>query len=93
MACMHPLTLWSNVTKSSYVAAELPALLMQPVRVFFGRALDSQVIRFTMQGVPGHFAVSWKVEFKALRAKAFQKLQLAGGGKEKQKGAERQKVP
>jgi hypothetical protein len=53
-----------------------------------------QVIRFTMQGVPGHFVVSGKVEFKALhRAKAFQKMQLAGGGKEKKKGAERQKIP
>lgn len=45
-----------------------------------------------MQGVPGHFAVSGKVEFKALsRAKAFQKLQLAGAGAEvKQKAS---KVP
>jgi hypothetical protein len=41
------------------------------------------VIRFTLQGVPGHFAVSRKVEFRALqRAKAFQKIQLAGAGAE-----------
>lgn len=46
-----------------------------------------------MQGVPGQFAVSGKVEFKALRAKAFQNLQLAGAGKEAKKGAERRKVP
>lgn len=36
-----------------------------------------------MQGVPGHFVVSGKVEFKALtKAKAFQKIQLAGAGSE-----------
>jgi hypothetical protein len=53
----------------------------------------AQVILFTMQGVPGHFAVSHKVEFKLHRAKAFQKLQLAGGGQEAKKGVERRKVP
>lgn len=51
-----------------------------------------QVIRFTMQGIPGHSVVSSKVEFKCLsRIARFQKIQLAGG--EKQKPAERRQVP
>ena len=51
-----------------------------------------QVIQFTMQGVPGHFVVSGKVEFKSrARAKDFQKIQLAGA--EKQQPAKRRKVP
>lgn len=51
-----------------------------------------QVIQFTMQGVPGHSAVSAKVEYKSLsRSKVFQKIQLAGA--QQTKPAERRKVP
>jgi hypothetical protein len=49
-----------------------------------------QVIRFTLQGVPGHFAVSGKVEFKRF-ARAFRKRQLAGAEAEVKQQA--RKVP
>lgn len=46
-----------------------------------------------MKGVPGHSAVSGKVEYKALhRSKAFQKIQLAGTDSKQQRAAKRRKT-
>lgn len=40
-----------------------------------------QVIRYTLQGVPGHYVVSTKVEYKSLhRSQAFTRIQLTGEG-------------
>jgi hypothetical protein len=44
-----------------------------------------QVIRFTLKGMPGHSAVTAKVEFKGLhRSQAFKKIQLATAGDKQQ---------
>lgn len=38
-------------------------------------------MRYTLQGVPGHYVVSTKVEFKSLhRSQAFTRIQLTGEG-------------
>jgi hypothetical protein len=43
------------------------------------------VVRFTLKGIPGHSAVTAKVEYKGLhRSQAFKKIQLAGTGTKQQ---------